>query len=358
MAIPKVSLHKVIRKTGTFYQVDFTIDGERKRKIVGSNKRAAELIVAKIQSDIAMGKYDLLTDKKVIDLDSLIGEFLNSKKNMIRDSSYHRYKNYFAKFHKFFYEYFPSIISDVRKIKAIYIKECVDHMLETENNKEKPWARKTVNGMIAIVNSMFIYAEKQEYIDKRPTKDIKKLPSPEKGNPEFFKRDELEKIWKEVDAFWRDPLQFLYFTGLRKGEMINLKWKDVHLDHKVPCITITSFEDWKTKTGKSRIIPLNPNAIKILKKQKENNPIFVFVSNQGNKIHPDKPYHVLKTALKKIGLEGNVHKIRHSFASHLVMKGVGLKTVQELLGHTDIATTQKYAHLSAQHLKNAVDKLI
>lgn len=78
----------------------------------------------------------------------------------------------------------------------------------------------------------------------------------------------------------------------------------------------------------------------------------------GGKIHRDKIYRCLQSALKKIGLQGNVHKFRHTFASHLVMKGVGIETVSKLLGHSSIEMTMKYAHLAPDHLRKAVDLLI
>jgi integrase len=124
-----------------------------------------------------------------------------------------------------------------------------------------------------------------------------------------------------------------------------------------PSIAIVSSGSWKTKTGESRVIPLNKTALEIIKNQKGKNKEYVFTSKFGSKIHPDKPYHSLKTALKNLGLKGDVHKLRHTFASRLVMKGRSLYEVQKLLGHKDIKTTMIYAHLSPDYLKESVKVL-
>ena len=154
-----------------------------------------------------------------------------------------------------------------------------------------------------------------------------------------------------------EPLKFIVHTGLRKGEWINLRWYNVILDGENPSIAIVSSGSWKTKTGESRVIPLNKTALEIIKKQKGRNKEYVFTSKNGSTIHPDKPYHSLKTALKNLGLHGDVHKLRHTFASNLVMKKRPLYDVQRLLGHRDIQTTMIYAHLSPDYLKESVKKL-
>ena len=180
----------------------------------------------------------------------------------------------------------------------------------------------------------------------------------EKSIVEFFTDEELEKIWRELDEYWVEPLKFIVHTGLRKGEWINLKWNNVNLTGENPSITIVSSGSWQTKTGESRVIPLNKIALEIIKKQKGRNSEYVFTQKNGSKIHPDRPYHSLKTALKNLGLEGDIHKLRHTFASKLVMKGRPLYDVQKLLGHKDIETTMIYAHLSpSNHSKESVKVL-
>jgi site-specific recombinase XerD len=113
----------------------------------------------------------------------------------------------------------------------------------------------------------------------------------------------------------------------------------------------------RTKNGQSRIINLNSEALVVLERWKQqSNGLLLFSNYDGNRLS------YLKTAWSKLLLEAQItnfrwHDLRHTFASNLVMKGVDLNTVRELLGHTDIAMTLRYAHLSSEHKADAVQKL-
>jgi len=91
----------------------------------------------------------------------------------------------------------------------------------------------------------------------------------------------------------------MVYTGLRKDEMINLKWENVDLNISNPRINIVSSEEWKTKTGNFRSIPLNDPALEIVNRWKGRHEKFVFVSQTNQQINPNKPYAHLKNALKK-----------------------------------------------------------
>jgi integrase len=254
-------------------------------------------------------------------------------------------------------KYFPGPSININDIKTNYIDESFNYFLENEITNNKRWEPKTVNGLRAILIQFFNYGIKQNYLSSNPAKDTKKFPENGKNIVEFFSDEELDKIWEEIDKYWVEPLKFIVHTGLRKGEWINLKWKNVNLSGDNPSITIVSSGKWKTKTGESRVIPLNQPALKIINKQKGRNSEYVFTQKNGSVIHPDRPYHKLKTALKNLGLKGHIHKLRHTFASKLVMKGRPLYDVQKLLGHKDIKTTMIYAHLSPGYLKESVKEL-
>lgn len=161
-----------------------------------------------------------------------------------------------------------------------------------------------------------------------------------------------------MKPYWRDAFEFLYYTGLRRGELIYLEWNDLNLDPVSPTVTIQSKPEHPLKTNQERVIPLNAKMIELLERQtrpKDHN--WVFKAKTGGIIDPDKLYHGLAVALKKLGLEGNVHKFRHSFASQLVMDAASLEAVSKLLGHSSIEMTMIYAHLSPDHLRVAVNKL-
>ena len=356
MANPTVNLRRVKRLSGYIYMVDYTINGIRYRKSVGKYKRDAEAVQASIQTQITLGNFDIITQTPIIiSLDDLILEYLNEKRNYITPKSSNRYKNYFIPFQRFINLNFPGASKNINLINAHHLRELVDFLVDDKSDKN--WQPKTINSMLELISSSFIYAIKKKYIKDNPTIDVKKLPVIQKDVPEYYSYDELEKIWEAVDEYWLPIFKFLYFTGLRKGELINLTWDKVNLKGNTPMVRIASSDEFITKTRKTRTIFLNGEALSILNNQIGTHPKFVFVTPNGKKIHPDKPYKILKKTLKAIKLEGDVHKFRHTFASHLAIKGAKLYDIMKLLGHSNIDTTMIYAHLSPEHQNSVVNLL-
>ena len=137
-------------------------------------------------------------------------------------------------------------------------------------------------------------------------------------------------------------------TGLRRGELLSLRWTDVNLEGRI--LTIQAEH---AKSGKQRHVPLNSEATDVLTRWASQR------TDDGLVFIPDD----IKTAWTKLLVRANVngfrfHDLRHHFASKLVTKGVDLNTVRELLGHADIKMTLRYAHLAPEHLAAAVAKLI
>ena len=353
MPIPKVKVRKVKRNNSYSYITDYWFEGDRYRKVVATNKRQAEAIAAKTQHDLTMGKHDLLPKEQTRkSIAELIDEFLLSKRHEVGLSTVRRYRNHLEPLRLFLNEQFPQVANDISLFKSLYFAELIDYVKDNYS-----WAPVTINRMREMVSSLFTFAIDRDYLNKNPIKGTKSIPVPEKEAPEFFTKPELDKIWSLVDPFWKPFLRFIYHTGLRKGELINLTWEKVDLDADVPTIKIISIDEWKTKTKRSRTIPINNNALTIIKHQRGIHPKYVFISKKGEKIHPNRPYIAIKKALNELNLTGHVHKLRHTHASQLVMEGKSIFEVQKLLGHTKIETTQIYAHLSPEHQQSVVEVL-
>jgi integrase len=348
MAIPKVGIYSVPVKKGKSWGIRWSLNGEDHKEIIGSSKKQAERAAIAMQNDLFNNK---IGEKRteVIALDTLIKEFIKSKRS-VAPSTIARYNNYFNAFNAFMGKNFPKATNDITSIKRYYIEEFLIKPFE-----DRTWAPKTTNGALAAINSMFLYAVNEEYLEKAPTKSIEHFQLNENTEAKYYTEKELKLIWKNVSPHWVDFLKALYYTGARKGELINLVWENVNIEKKY--ITIISTKEYKTKTGEKRTVPLNPSAVRLIKKQKGINDKYVFTGKEGNKINRDKPYRALKTALKKSGIEGNIHKFRHTFASHLVIAGESLYAVKELLGHKDIKHTMIYAHLSPNKMQSVVTKL-
>jgi len=358
MATPRVKLTAIKSKSGTVYRIDYTINDKRVRQRVGSNKYDAEMIRAKIEKDLLFGTHNISTAKpKAIDLKSLIEESALAKKHYVRSSTEHRYRSYFTRFEDFIRTSFPAAWADVRTIDESYIREYINVTLEPKDPKVKPWTRRTLNDSLKTIKSLFNHGIRQGYLEKNPAIEIKPVRTSTHTRAGCFEDEQLENIWKSIDQHWKDPLSFITHTGLRKSELINLRWESVTLVEGREQIIVESYDDWETKTGKSRTIPLNTEAIAILKRQQGKNPEYVFTSKEGKKIHPDKIYHSFMKALEKLKLQGNVHKLRHTFANRLVQAGTDLNTVKDLLGHSDLQTTSIYLHSNPKMMREAVNRL-
>jgi integrase len=142
-------------------------------------------------------------------------------------------------------------------------------------------------------------------------------------------------------------------TGLRRGEVLQLRWTDVDMLQRKLLVRGDN-----AKNGKTRHIPLNNEALTTLRQWRSDSPSteWVFAGRGGERMR------AVKTSWKRVLRSAAIidfrwHDLRHHFASQLVMKAVDLNTVRELLGHSDLTMTLRYAHLSPEHKADAVAKL-
>ncbi len=138
-------------------------------------------------------------------------------------------------------------------------------------------------------------------------------------------------------------------TGLRRGELTSLHWDHADLDTAV--ITVLA---GKAKSGKARHVPMNAEVVDVLKRWREMAP-----EDEPRLFPIESPKTAWNSLVEEAGIgKFRFHDLRHHFASRLVMAGEDLNTVRELLGHADIATTLRYAHLAPEHKRRAVNVLL
>jgi integrase len=177
-------------------------------------------------------------------------------------------------------------------------------------------------------------------------KRVKLLKEPP-GRLRYLTFDEAERLLKELPEAPAAVVAFALNTGMRKGEILGLKWRDINFDQKQIAVE-------KTKTNERRWVPINDQVYRILEAQKgprkPSDPVFA-----DGAVNLRKHF---EGAVKRANLENfRFHDCRHSFASQLVMSGANIRVVQQLLGHKDIKMTMRYSHLSQDHLQEAVEKL-
>jgi integrase len=165
---------------------------------------------------------------------------------------------------------------------------------------------------------------------------------------------ELPDLSSVAFADYLQPIVLLSLnTGLRRGEILQLKWADVDLRQRELIVRGDN-----AKSGKTRHIPLNNEALTTLQQWRSDSRStgWVFAGNNGKCMQAVKSS--WNRALRRAGIDDfRWHDLRHNFASRLVMSGVDLNTVRELLGHADLTMTLRYAHLSPEHKADAVARL-
>lgn len=235
-------------------------------------------------------------------------------------------------------------------------KKHVQMFLSNEKRKHAKIA--TVSRKLSSIRAFHKFLVLEKIIDSDVTNSIE-TPKQEKKLPTVLSMDEVELILNELESLTpldlrnKAMVELMYATGMRVSELIGLNVEDIHLNNE--------FVHVKGKGNKERIIPINDMAIDAIREyiinsrsvlNKQNIHDALFLNYQGNRISRQSFWKFLTKHCDKIGITKHIspHKLRHSFATHLLQNGVDLRLVQELLGHEDISTTQIYTHIDKSHL--------
>ena len=222
--------------------------------------------------------------------------------------------------------------------------------------KHKPnlLAPKTIHNLLVHVSDMLGVARKRGLIAAVPEIDWIKIPPQEF---DFLDFDEAERLIVGATGEWRTMMLVAMRTGMRKGELLGLRWEDVDLSAGRINVRQNYVDGvfGLPKSGKPREIPMGDDVIEALRAHRHKRGSLVFCNAAGNVLTAGQLGWPLKRALKRAGLrEIGWHVLRHTFASHLAMRGVPVKVIQELLGHGSIVTTMRYAHLAPHVARDAV----
>ncbi len=219
---------------------------------------------------------------------------------------------------------------------------------------------KTINNILGVLRNVLARAYEWELLPT-PLK-IRPLKNPgAQSEQDFLSFDEADKLVARAIEPWRAMMIVALNTGLRRGELRALQWNDVDLKtgRIVERRNVYRGHFGTPKGGRMREIPLNQSARITLQDHRHLRGPFVFCNEDGSYLKSDTCRKMLEAVLAKSGLTKRIgwHTLRHSFASHLVMRGVSLAVVQRLLGHSSITTTMRYSHLSPEISADAVKVL-
>jgi integrase len=321
----------VFEKNGKWY-IDYYCKGKRIRERVGAGKKLAKAALEARKGEIAQGRFGLSQSKKRVKFEEFSKDYLAFSKSYKR--SYKRDTQHVGHLLVHFRDLYLDEISPlfIEKYKGIRVDQV---------------SPATVNRELACLKHMFSMAIRWQLVTSNPAKEVK-LFKEELPALRILSVEEQDRLINECSD-WLKPIVITALnTGMRLGEILNLEWKHVGLDLRI--ITVT-----KTKTRENRIIPINSYLASILAKQPMIHQ-YVFPNRVGkpfNDIH--KAFYV---AVRRAAIgHFRFHDLRHNFASNLVMEGVDLVTVKELLGHRQITTTMRYAHLNSEHKRMALERL-
>lgn len=282
--------------------------------------------------------------------------YLKSERNCSEETIY-AYGNDIRQFYNFLEQenkYFK-----IQEVTTREIRHYIYYMKEI-----KAFCNNSINRKINCLKSFFKFLYTQEYIDKNPMFAIT-APSKVQPLPIYFSSEDVVKMLNAPNNFpsefsIRDTaiLTVLFYTGVRRNELINLNWKDINFGERTIKIV-------KAKGNKQRIIPMIDQVQEALWKYLNSllplNNDFVFLSEKGNRISETCLYHTFNKYLNLTGLNNKnytIHKCRHTFATLLLKNEVDLITIQELLGHNSLDTTKVYLHLDNASKRKAIEKII
>ena len=215
-------------------------------------------------------------------------------------------------------------------------------------------APKSVNNFLAVLGKCLRCAEEWSEIERVPR--IKRLRVPPQTF-DFLTVEEANQLIRAApDARWRAMITVGLRTGLRLGELLALDWTDVNLDTGILTVRRSAFGKQMVapKSNRIRHVPLAPEAQRALQATWQLSGL-VFSPGRLSPMWRETAHRLIVRTCKTAGIRQiGWHVLRHTFASHLVTAGVSMKAVQELLGHSDIRMTMRYAHLAPSVLHDAV----
>jgi integrase/recombinase XerD len=238
--------------------------------------------------------------------------------------------------------------------------EIFDNITRSHLNKyirklrQDNYAPSSITRKIASLRGWFKWMVGNDLIKSDPTASIEQ-PKMARHLPKVLTIQDLQLIFSEkLSTLEKAIIELLYAAGLRVSELSNLTLQNLNLDQDyVRCIG---------KGSKERLIPIGKKAkealIEYLKDREmiifknDLNTNHLFLNPEGHPITRQKVYTLIKTLGEKIDKTISPHTLRHSFATHLLENGADLRVVQELLGHSDVSTTQLYTHISKKRLKD------
>lgn len=335
------------RKSGDRYRIKFNDISNKPRYKTFKTKTEAKKWKEDMESLKRRDPLSLSAMNQKITFLDLFNRWFEAKiKNKREEKTILQYqghnRKHFARFHH----------RPLQMISSFEVEKFVNDLVE------QGLRPKSVNNVLILLKQIFKYSHEQGLILKNPLRDVAMLVEPETDVKFFFKEEvrTILNINRFEDIY--PVLVFVFNCGLRVGEVAGLCWDCINFETRQILVkrNMTRKKRLKeyTKTKSIRYVPMNEQVYDVLRYllKKQSSQRFVFAKSNGEPIDPDHySSRQFKEALIRADIAAiNFHKTRHTFASHFMMNGGNIYDLQKILGHRDIQSTMKYAHLSPDHL--------
>ncbi|MBI2071322.1 MAG: tyrosine-type recombinase/integrase [Elusimicrobia bacterium] len=318
-----------IYKKGGNWFIDYYFHGRRIRESAGPSKSFAKEALAKRKTEIAEGKFFPQRQKETISFAEMCGLYwelyAKHKRGAINSRSLRNARHYIQRI---------TVAFGDKKLDAVKTTDVLSYLTKLREHNSPA----TFNRHLAIIKSVFNRAiEWGKFMGPNPAVKIKKLQENNK-RLRYLSKEEIPRLLESCHPRLFPLLACALWTGMRRGEILDLKWENVDLERRLLYVL-------ESKSGKAREIPIAPTLAR------------VFVSMGPKTMGP--VFHVpiimiaryFDQALTRAGIRDfRFHDLRHTFASHFIMKTQDLPALQKILGHASPMMTQRYAHLATGHL--------
>jgi integrase len=329
-------------KRGQAWWMRFNYQDRQIRKPTGTNdKKIAEKIYYKVMTQIAEGKWFDVDEGSKRTFLELVDKYESTDFKELK--SWRSVESYLKQLKEFFGSYCLSQVSPA--------------LIDEFKQKRKAEGDKpaTIVRKLNILKRMFNLAKKR-WMWVKDVPPIEGIAKADKKRIRHLSFEEYHKLLEKCEGWLQNIIIVAAWTGLRKGNVLNLKRNQVNIFAKT-----ISLDGSETKNGENLIIPIAVPALEVLKEAlrvvRINSP-YVFCHEDGQQFTSMQVQRAFKEVLKKAEIEDfRFHDLRHCFASWNRQAGVDLDTLADLMGHKDTRMTRRYAHIGPKHLANAISQL-
>lgn len=363
---------KLRKKNGRYYARFYSGDrpeGDRRcvRSLKTTRKDVAEKRVVAKREAFKAGDYCPWTDSggpEPLSLTDAVEAFLEAKEPTVTERTHDTYEQQLEAW----IDDCPAGVM-LRDVQPDHVRRYVHDASVSQSTRHKRFRH---------VKAFFNWTVKAGHLDQQYS-PLDGVEEPEKGKsiPAYLTPDQLNRLLEYIDwhaenvedatgrspdlQWLRDAVQIAVATGLRRGELLALRWKDVDLEQGQ--IHVRNREGFRTKSGAERTVPVRGPALDVLRRRHETREDFagpVLTDRDGKPVKPDRLTRRFKKMVKEAKLKDRdrlkFHSLRHSCGAWLASKGVSERIIQEVLGHASSRTTQIYSHVASSAVEGAMEK--